>query len=173
MTNAPNWPQDINFLSPLGFKFTINKLPNFEYFVQSVDFPRLGLNTMQQLQTPFNRITLAGDHVSFDEFTVTFKIDEDMYAYFELYDWIVGAGKPESFDQYNALNSKPAGFGVIVDASLIVLNSAMQPNIRITFNDVIPVGLSGFTFDSTREDVSYLTASATFKYRQYVYERVT
>jgi len=165
-------PQDINFLSPLGFKFSITKLPNFDYFVQSVDFPRLSLNVMQQVQTPFNRLTVVGDHVTFDEFSVTFKIDEDMYAYFELYDWIVGAGKPESFDQYAALNAQPKGFGVITDANLIVLNSAMQPNISITFNDVIPIGLSGFTFDSTREDVSYLTATATFKYRQYIYERI-
>ena len=168
----PNQPDNINFLSPLGYKFSIAKLPNFDYFVQRIDFPQLSLNLMNQIQTPFNRVTVAGDHVTFDQFTITFKIDEDMYGYFELYDWIVGAGFPDNFNQYKTLNEKPKGFSVICDAYLIILNSAMQPNIRVTFNDVIPIDLSGFNFDSRLDDVEYLTATCTFKYRQYIYERL-
>lgn len=162
-------PTNINYLSPLGYKFTINKLPNLEYFVQEVEFPRLSLNVTNDIQTPFNKIIVPGDHLSFDNFAVTFKIDEDMTSYIELYNWITSVGFPDSFDQYKAIaqNSATSGKGVIVDADLIILNSAMRPNIKITFTDVLPVTLSGFNFDSTMEDVRYLTSTVTFKYREY------
>jgi hypothetical protein len=166
-------PEDINFLSPLGYKFTIPKLPNFNYFIQRFEFPTLELNRTNDIQTPFNKVIMAGDHVTFNTFSITFKIDENMQGYFELYDWIVATGFPESFEQYRKIAAnKNLGEGVIVDANLLILNSAMAPNIKVTFNDVVPERLSGFSFDSTLEDVRYLTASAEFRYRQYTYERL-
>jgi len=172
--SIPGQPADINFLSPLGYKFTVSKLPNLDYFVQSFDFPRLSLNLTKDIQTPFNKVIVAGDHVTFDTFSLTFKIDENMEGYFELYDWIVGIGKPESFDQYKALVSGGAasGRGVQVDADLIILNGTMNPNIKVTFFDVIPITLSGFKFDSTQQDVNYVTATIDFKYREYQYTRL-
>jgi hypothetical protein len=175
MMGAPvTQPTDLNFLSPLGFKFAIKKLPNFNYFVQSFDFPRLMLNRTDDIQTPFNKVIVPGDHLTFDEFSVTFKIDENMAGYFELYDWIVGIGKPDNFQQYANLASAGAmsGEGVIVDATLVILDSVMRPNIQVTFSDVIPVSISGFTFDSTNTDVKYVTATAEFKYREYTYTRL-
>ena len=95
-----------------------------------------------------------------------------MINYFEIYDWMSGIGTPESFNQYAALNAQPNGFGVLVDADLIVLNGTMNPNIKITFSDVNPISLSGFKFDSTETDVNYITATAEFSYREYVYTRL-
>jgi hypothetical protein len=171
----PGQPTDINFLSPLGYKFVMNRLPNLEYFVQSFDFPALTLNETPGIQTPFNKLVIAGDHMTFDHFSLTFKIDENMYSYFELYDWMVAVGKPESFDQYAAIAAagKTSGKGVLSDASLIILNGTMNPNIRIDFFDVLPVRLSNFTFDSKENDVNYITATAEFKYREYTYTRLT
>jgi hypothetical protein len=166
-------PTDINFLSPLGFKFNITKNPNVDYFVQSFDFPRITLGTNRNQQTPFGKIQLPGTPLSFDTFSVTFKIDEDMYNYFEIYDWMAGIGTPESFDQYANLNSQPNGYGVLVNADLIVLNGTMNPNVKITFSDVNPIALSGFKFDSTETDVNYITATAEFSYREYTYTRIS
>jgi hypothetical protein len=47
----------------------------------------------------------------------------------------------------------------------------MQPNIKVTFTDIVPVSISGFKFNSTETDVNYLTATAEFKYFQYNYTR--
>lgn len=173
--SIPNQPDNLNFLSPFGFRFTMSKMPNIMYFVQSFDFPRLSLNTTKDIQTPFNKIMMAGDHVDFDNFSITFKIDENMKDYFEIYDWIIATGFPENFDQYKSIAQNPqtSGKGVIVNADLIVLNSAMRPSIKITFSDVLPVSLSGFKFDSTNIELNYITATAEFKYRQYKYERLT
>ena len=167
-----NQPTDMNFLSPLGYKFNLTKNPNVDYFAQSFDFPRISLSTNRNQQTPFGKLQLPGTPLTFDTFSLTFKIDEDMFNYFEIYDWMSGIGTPESFNQYAALNAQPTGFGVLVDADLIVLNGTMNPNIKITFSDVNPISLSGFKFDSTETDVNYITATAEFSYREYVYTRL-
>ena len=174
MATIVGQPSDINFLSPLGYKFTIRKLPNLEFFVQSFNFPTVNLNETKGIQTPFNRIVVAGDHLTYGDFSVTFKIDEDMQSYFELYDWMKAVGFPDNFDQYREIARKQqtSGEGVIVDADLIILNGTMNPNIKVTFYDVLPVSLSGFKFDSTMTSVNYITATATFKYREFAYERL-
>ena len=168
-------PTTLNFLSPTGFKFVLPRLPNLEYFVQKVGFPQLSLNPTAGVQTPFSKLVLAGDHVAFDLFTVTFKIDENMASYFEIFDWIVGLGKPDSFDQYAALanTSSVTGQGIMSDASLIILNGTMKPNVAVTFYDVIPQTLSGFEFDSTNSGIDYISATATFKFREYKYKRLS
>jgi hypothetical protein len=116
---------------------------------------------------------IPGDHLTYDNFSITFKIDENMEGYFEMHDWIKAIGKPNSFDEYKAIaaQTKTSGQGVLVNADLIILNSAMQPNIKVTFSDIVPVSISGFKFDSTETDVNYLTATAEFKYFQYNYTR--
>ena len=71
---------------------------------------------------------IPGDHLTYDNFSITFKIDENMEGYFEMHDWIKGIGKPNSFDEYKAIaaQTKTSGQGVMVNADLIILNSAMQ-----------------------------------------------
>jgi len=59
-----------------------------------------------------------------------------------------------------------------LDGDLMILNSALKPNIKVTFIDIIPVSLSGFKFDSTQTDVAYISATASFKYFGYTYERL-
>lgn len=174
MAGIPNQPNNINFLSPTGFKFEIKKLPTFNYYVQSISIPQFSLNNTNVIQTPFNRITTAGDHVTFGDLSVTFKVDEDMEAYFEVYDWITALGKPQSFDQYAAIaNELPgSGKGPIVDAKLIIMNSAMRPNIEITFVDVIPSVLSALDFKSTDTQIAYITATITFKYREFIRKKI-
>ena len=174
MASINDQPQNLNFLSPLGYKFILSKIPNFVYFVQSVDFPITKLNETKGIQTPFSRITVPGDHLSYTNLSVTFKIDEDMKGYFEIFDWITAIGKPDNFDQYKgiAAQSRTSGLGTLVDANLLVLSSAMQPNIKITFQDLLPISISGPKFDSTQTDVNYVTATAVFKFNQITYERL-
>lgn len=173
MAVLTNNPVNKNILTPVDFKFEIKRMPTFNYFVQSVNFPGIGLGD-SGYKTPFSKLSIAGDHTTFDEISVSFKIDEDMKNYFELYDWMTGHGKPESFTQFaNLDNNQPGdGFGLYSDATLIVLNNTMNPTISITFYDMYPNRLSGFTFDSTVNDITGLSATATFNYREYTYTRL-
>ena len=42
-------PINKNFLSQLGFKFVINKTPNINYFVQSINIPGITLGSSDLL----------------------------------------------------------------------------------------------------------------------------
>jgi len=152
-------PSNKNFLSPLGFKFTIKKTPHVNYFVQSVNLPSVTLGSTA-MPTPHLRIPVAGDHITYGDLTITFKVDEAMANYLELYNWIKAIGKPESYDQYNADE-------VYSDATLTVLSSAMNAKYNVVFVDIFPVDLGGFTFLTTAGDVDYIESIVTFKYRSY------
>lgn len=160
------------FLSPLGFKFQIKKLPTFTDYVQSVDFPGVTMGETSGMFNPFQKIVIPGEHMTFDKLRATFKVDIDLDNYREIFDWIQGLGKPANFDQYKTLAAQggASGLGPQVDASLIILNADMDPNIEFHFYDVYPTNLSGFKLNYTDDDVNYITADVEFSYREYNYK---
>lgn len=163
-------PTNKNFLSPLGFKFVIQKTPNVNYFVQSVGLPSITLGNTS-FPTPFVRTPIAGDHIEYGDLALTFKVDESMKNYLELYNWITAIGFPDNFDQAKAVDPKfvttGSGEGTYSDATLIVLSSAMNPIHEINFVDAFPISLTDFQFDSRNSDVEYIEASVVFKFRTF------
>lgn len=177
MSTLTDQPTNPNFLSPLGFKFTINKTPNVNYYVQAANIPSITLGS-PDIQNPFVRIPTAGDQLVFGELNLSFKVDEDMKNYMEIYNWLVGMGFPDSFTQYEGIASQKAGpisgkinpltgAGVYSDATLTVLSSAMNPIHQVNYIDCFPVMISDLNFESTDGDVNYLTCETTFRYRKF------
>lgn len=164
----PTYPSNPNFLSPLGFKFQLKKTPNTNFFVQSATIPQLTLGTAS-VPTPFANIPMPGDKVTFSEFQITFKVDEDMTNYLELFNWITALGHPQNFEQYKTLAAKPAytGEGIYSEASLIILNSAKSPTNEIHFYDLYPTSLSDIIMDTRNTDIDYVTCTASFAYRMF------
>jgi len=158
----------MNFLSPLGFRFNIRRSPDINYFVQSVTLPSITLG-QSAMPTPFIRLPLPGDHLEFSSFSVTFKVDEKMRNYMDIYDWMMGIGFPDNFDQYKSLasNGTSTGKGLVSDATLVIMSSSMNPLKQVTFKNIFPVDLSPITFDSRQTDVSYVEATATFALQKY------
>lgn len=181
MSAITDLPSNKNFLSPLGFTFAIKKTPNVNYFVQSATLPQITLG-QADIQTPFVRLPIPGDHIDFGTFSVTFRIDEDMRNYGEIFNWIIALGFPDNFDQYKpvapqgrglqGLATPMSGNGVFSDGSLMVLNSVKAPIIDFQFKDMYPVSLSDVIFDTKGADVDYVEATATFAYRSYSLNRV-
>ena len=168
MTIANLDPSNKNFLSPLGFKFIIKKTPNTNFFVQSAAMPDVSLgNTV--LPTPFRRVPIAGDHIEYGDLHITFKVDEDMSNYLEIFNWIKAIGFPDNFDQHKAVDPKfvrpTTGDGIYSDATLVIMSSAMNPVMEVNFRDAFPVSLTDFTFDSRNSDVDYIEATAMFKFK--------
>jgi len=158
-----------NMLSPVGFSFHIKKLPELNFFVQSVTMPGVNLPVFEQ-PTPLKSIPRIGDHLQYGELTVNFKINEDLGNYIEIYDWLVGISFPDSYTQYKeiAAESKQlTGDGIESDGYMMILSSAMNPVVRIDFEDMFPIGLSDITMDSRDTGIEYLDATATFKFLKY------
>lgn len=158
-----------NFLSPIGFRFTIKRLPNVSFYVQGATIPGLSMSPTQ-VQTPFKTISFAGDKLQHEPFSVTVRLDEYMEAYNEIFDWMVKATKNESYDQYKQLVN--GDDGVYSDASLIILDSRGNPALEVTFKDVFPIGLGAAVFDTTQSDVNYVTSEITFEHNGHTIKRL-
>ena len=167
-------PTNRNYLSPVGYRFTLKRAPNVEFFVQRVQIPGLTLPVVDR-PTPFVKIPEPGDHLEFNTLSVTFKINEDLDNYLEIFDWMIALGKPEKFEQYkfepkqSYLDPKDT---VKSDITINILTSAMNGNIEVICRDCFPVSLSEIEFDSTVTDISYIEATVTFAMRDYTIQRV-
>lgn len=166
MAILANQPDNINFLSPLGFRFTLARAPNLNFFATDVNIPSLSLGFIE-VPTPFKVLDFPGDRLDYGDLQVTFKVDEDFQNYFELYNWIVALGFPDQYNQYKRVAAADPGEKetVFSDAVLTVMNSGMVPNIEIRFQDLFPVSLGDINFTSTDSDVNYVTNTASFKYK--------
>lgn len=176
MASIKGRPENISYLSPVGFKFLLNKLPNVEYFCQGITLPGVSLMSVP-LETPFTRIPFPGDRVEFQDFIVRFIIDEDMLNFREIFKWMQGLGFPDDFDQFEALKTTdPANqgpdSGIKSDATLIVLTGSYTPKIKVSFKDCFPMMLSAVNFDTANEDIMYIQADATFSYRSFDIENI-
>jgi hypothetical protein len=162
-------PTNKNFLSPLGFKFFVKKLPNVNFFVQKVNIPGLAMGATPQAPNPFVAIPYSGDHLLYNEFNLTFRIDEDMQNYLEIHKWLRGLGFPEDYSEYAAIKNedKLLGGGLKTDATLIITSNGKSPNIECVFQDIFPISLSDVDFNTTDESVNYIEATAAFRYTQY------
>jgi len=160
-----------NMLSPVGFSFHIKKLPELNFFVQNVTMPGVNLPIFEQ-PNPFKAIPRIGDHLQYGELIVTFKVNEDLGNYIELYEWLRGLGFPDNYDQYKDLaadNKQLTGDGLESDAYLMIMSSAMNPIMRIDFEDVFPTALGDFTMDSRDTGIEYIETTATFKFLKYTF----
>mgnify|MGYP003121935820 FL=1 len=183
-------PTKLDYASPTQFKFTITKLPKVEYFCTAANVPGISIPSPAQ-PTPLADIPLPGDTISFEDLSVTFMVDENLENYREIHGWMYGIGFPISRTQFGALvdagkdrfptdgkdslktdagkvkyGAKPLG-PIFSDATLNVLTSKNNPNIEVRFSDVFPTALSGLDFNQQADDVNYLSATVTFKYKVY------
>ena len=135
------------------------------------------------VRTPFVKLPVPGDHIDFGTLTITFRVDEEMRNYQEIFDWIVALGFPDNFSQYSAvapsrgkfggaLVNPTAGSGIYSDASLMVLNSVKAPIIEFVFKNLYPVTLTDVLFDTMRTDIDYVDATVTFAYQSFTLNRI-
>ena len=151
-------PINRNFLSPLGFKLSLELFPGVDFFCQSASIPDISMPSAT-VPTPYRNIPIAGSGgVQFGDLQLTFIIDEDLVNYMTIHNWIRKYGLSEqladSKDDYT-------------NAQLVVLTSHNNSNHIIEFTNIFPVSLTGVPFDATMTDIDYLSANVTFKYEKY------
>lgn len=166
-------PDNKNYLSPIGFKFTLQRLPHVAYFATKASIPEITLGQIDTIDNTFIKLPVPGDKLSFGLVDISFKIDEDMRNFREIYDWMIALGYPDNFQQRADLINKktqavqPQG-EVYSDGSLIITTNSYVPNIELKFVDMYPVVLSAPTFDIEGTGIETMEASVSFAYRKYV-----
>jgi hypothetical protein len=163
-------PENKSFLSPIGFKFTIKRLPHVNYFCTSAAIPDITMGQIDTVENTFIKLPVPGDKLVFSLLNLNFRVDEDLKNFREIYDWLIGLGYPDNFTQSRAVRTAtpllPQG-DVYSDGSLIVTTGSFKPNIEVKFVDMYPVSLSSLDFNLEQTDVEYLSASVSFAYRKY------
>lgn len=173
-----------NLLSPLRFDFSIDRLKNVDFFVQSANIPSIALPATSNAQgTPFSNIPWQGDRLSWGELVVDFKVDESLNNWTDVFNWMKGIGFPENFKQYSDLKQgvdknideekrkllPPVGkIGHIYgQALLLVRNSQNNVVLQVDYQDVYPISLSELKFDTRENGVVEITSTVIFKYDFY------
>ena len=159
-----------NFLSPVGFKFTLSKEPKVTFFSNSARIPEISLGTAVQ-PAYLKDIDIPGDKLSYGDFSLRFLVDENLENYMAVHNWVTGLGYPESTQDYRDLITNDDGIldekGAFSDGSLHILNSNYRDVAIVKFKDLFPTYLTSLDFEATDTDVNYFTAEVTFKYTVY------
>ena len=162
-------PDNLNYLSNISFRLTMQDAPNLTWFCQAVNVPGVSIEGID-ITTPHATIPFAGNKVSFEELSVRFIVDEHMKNWTEIYDRIIALGLAEGSEKYRLLKAKSDTTqrgGTVSTLVLTVLTSAMNPQMEFHFYEAFPITLSALDFDSANTDLEYFTATAGFRYTNY------
>jgi hypothetical protein len=157
-----------NYLSPVGFVVSIQRLPNVEFFTQRATIPGVNITPAPQA-APIHQLYAVGDRLEYQELDMNFIVDESMNNYNEILAWMEGIGTPEKSTQFRDLEK---GDGTTSDIRIVISNSNKNPNIEFTFFDCFPTSLSPVSLDVTGTDVIYPECSVTFRYTRFEYRKM-
>ena len=177
MSQSP-WAKQIsnrNYLSPVGFKLSITKIPKVDFFSNSTIIPGINLGVAIQ-PTYLKDIPVPGDKLTYDDLSLEFFVDENLENYLEVHNWLRGLGYPNSIEEFINLKandkyfpdtSSKNSFNEYSDATLTVYNSNFNPIVEVHFKDIFPVSLSSIKFDAKSTDINYVVSEVNFKYSIY------
>ncbi len=165
-----NQIQNRNFLSPIGFKFTVTKTPKVDFFCNSARIPEIVLGTALQA-TYLKDIDIPGDKLQYGDFALRFLVDEELENYMAIHNWLTGLGFPETTEEFKELTTDIDGTRdpaeAFSDGALHILNSNYRNTAVVKFKDLFPTSLTSLEFEATDTDINYFTAEVTFKYTVY------
>jgi hypothetical protein len=181
-----------NFLSPIGFKFSIDRMKGVDFFCQSASIPAISMQAANQ-PTRFNKIPQPGDELYYEDLYIKFLVDENMKNWYQVHDWMREIATPVSSDEFKYSRGNirsqqdpdkvPLGEGRnrdlraelfgnwkeqwVCDCSLFILSSNYRPVAEVIFRNAWPASLTTLNFDSGVPDINYFTAELSMKYTNY------
>lgn len=158
-----------NYLSTGGFDIKVSRLPHVEFFAQKFTIPSISAEPVET-QTPLRSFYSVPDKLRFADLDLAFIIDENMNNYIEIFEWLKGLGSPDNLQQYAALEDSKEG--LTSDISVILLNSHKNPNIKFTFLNAFPTGLTPISLDMSQQDVVYAEATVSMRYDAFTVEKM-
>jgi len=157
-----------NYLSPLNFRVSIERIPNIEYTAQKVNIPSLSAPNVNT-GSPIGALYQAGGSITFDDLSLSFIINEDMDNYLEIHKWLTGINTPQSTDQYRKFDTTE---NIKSDIIVTIQNSHKNSNMRIHYRDCFPISISDVQLDITTSDIDYPEATVIFKYNYFTIEKI-
>ena len=165
--------QATNTLYGNHYRFSLERLPDLTFFVQSVSSPNVTGGVAVQTN-PFSVINHPGERLTYGQFRVTYLVDASFKTYFSLYYWMKGYGFPHNFDEVKRFRAKQLSNSRVspnanptdlekTNASISILTPDTASIVaKIDIEEVFPVELSSLDFAAADNDSTVLTTTATF-----------
>tara|TARA_B100001939_G_C16813030_1_gene560837 strand:+ start:382 stop:921 length:540 start_codon:yes stop_codon:yes gene_type:complete len=166
-----------SILNKNNFRLLIDKVPNVEYYVRTVNIPGLQFSETVQAAGVGLDAYFPGDKVTFDTLDVEFLVDEDLANFKEIYDWmdaIVPVNDPSIYGAYTESTSTKTNILANVgddlkqfsDITLVTNTNKNIPNRYFRFHDCFPINLGGIQLESGA-DAEPVIATVSFRFTYY------
>ena len=184
-------PTTFDYSQSNQFKIYLPIFPTTEWFVVSANIPGVTLGQADQY-TPFVDIAVVGDKLQYDNFNMTFIVDEKLANYQEMLNWTYNIGFPFSRTQFNAqdrpdrLNrgghkrvrhtttsmtegntnvlKNASDRNLYTDIMLTILTSKNNPVVNVHIYEAFPVSLSSIEYNTQETDTGYATCTVEFAF---------
>jgi hypothetical protein len=163
-------PSNTNLLQPSKFILAFNRLPTVQFFCQEANLPGVSLGTAD-FATPLRDVPVAGNKLSYNEFDITFMVDEELKSWNELYKWLLAIGSPKSMEERQLLNVKQNKYtsdkSYYSDSALTIMSALNNPLLRVNFQRMFPISISDIVFNTQLSADTIITATAKFQYEYF------
>lgn len=124
--------------------------------IQQVTFPGLNLGIIQQ-PTPIRNIQRPGSSLDVTDLMITFVVDEDLFAWTQIFDWIKWMKNTKVIDNKVLFH----------DATLSLLTNKLNAQLFVKFIDIFPYSLGEISYTTTDTSAEVLTSTVSFKVNDY------
>ena len=184
-------PTTFDYSQSNQFKIYLPIFPTVEWFVVAANIPGITLGQASQY-TPFVDIAVVGDKLQYDNFNMTFLVDEKLHNYQEMLAWTYNIGFPFSRTQFNTSDrpdnmnrgghqtvrkiqtSMTEGSSTVfkdvndrnlyTDILLTILSSKNNPVANVHIYEAFPVSLSSIDYNAQETDTAYATCTVEFAF---------
>lgn len=159
---------NLNNLSGNSFILTINKFPNVTFTIQEVELPGVDLPP-KKMSSPVGYFNTPGDKLTYHSLNIKFLVDESLNNWREIYNWmrqLAPTNVGEGYDQVSQYTTRKSD-DIRTTAILTLLTNNLNLNLKITYNDLIPISLGDLNLATTDSDNRIITCSASFVYDYY------
>lgn len=145
---------DISKSSQSNYYCVFGKIPNLVFYLQSYSLPSV-TNRKITINMPnhASAYNVSGHTNDYEPMTMNFIMDENFLCYFRILEWMRKNEVVENFED------------AISRMTLVILNNAKQPIIRVNFRDVFPDTLGDITFSNMSADsITFYSMFTTYNY---------
>ena len=185
-------PTVFDYSQQSQFKVFLPLFPTTEWFVVRANVPGVSLGQAVQT-TPMLDMPIIGDKLTYDDFYVTFLVDEELKNYTEMHDWLINCAAPEKRSQFRG-KERPAGIpkrpqteimdlilgnvkesdrDLYSNLDLFIMSSKNNPVVKIQMVEAFPISLTNIEYSHQESDVTYAECTATFAFSYFTISAIT
>lgn len=156
-----NTPINTNLALSTSFRFILRKIPTVTYFVTSITTPSSSSTPIAYDYLTATQFKVPGGAANTD-ISIRFIIDEEFRNYMEMVKWFRSGAPYRDFREI-----VPSNLAEPSDGTMLLLSNKKNPIRMITYKNMIPTQLSGFTLSHSETEPTVMTATVTFVFDRF------